>query len=753
MINNLYGCLSSLGPSSSSSSSSGNARFFFCTHENNTLEITKTRSSNASPSSFVLVGEPFPSDSTKDLILGNETLTSYLEATQLPGAGLVEVPEDETVYLGAAETVADETELVNSLAELDSHLDQVQELCQETDRNFQDQVTQDENLFAADDRQDTGTETAYYSTEGAPLTAPATESPLFAQAFRYKCDYCPYATKKKSNCTMHMRCVHLREKFTCHVCDKQVANLNQHMRTTHKVFKTEGEHCSLCNKNSHNLESHNSKTHNIRVEADLTCPVCSKAFLHRSNLVRHQALHVGAKLYCHRCDVHVSNLVKHNISFHPLPSGYPFICGICGLEFTKKSVLLSHRQKHREKSSSKPGDKFCSLCNKNFANITQHIKIVHKKMKNFECVNCKKRFYDKRELRNHHLKYLKNGVCLKSVVSSAEAKYECSLCHYKSAKRSNLLVHQQSVHQGVKHKCPACEKELASRPNLNLHMKNCGEYLALHGPARDSGRIVFLCKLCEYETTRASHLDRHILSVHPTEAVETVTSVYEASKTVPSMYGPGPESSTASSALIQQIASKHLKLPQFANLAQLETTTQLLGAADPLLLLTRRIPGTEHHSTLLAARPPLPGGETVPKEESLSHLEAGQLSQLEDPAAASTSSSPPLAPLGAAREEEEAVARALNAASFVNPARLVNQPTTSGQPLRDWTMGQHQLMDLAGPGQRLAAGDQPPPSSSPLGSTGADLMCAVSLGDYVAPDEEEAVLFSLPLPLCGDMHS
>jgi hypothetical protein len=29
-----------------------------------------------------------------------------------------------------------------------------------------------------------------------------------------------------------------------------------------------------------------------------------------------------------------------------------------------------------------------------------------------------------------------------------------------------------------------------------------------------------------------------------------------------SMYGPGPDSSQASSALIQQISSKHLKLPQ-----------------------------------------------------------------------------------------------------------------------------------------------------------------------------------------------
>lgn len=31
----------------------------------------------------------------------------------------------------------------------------------------------------------------------------------------------------------------------------------------------------------------------------------------------------------------------------------------------------------------------------------------------------------------------------------------------------------------------------------------------------------FLCKLCVYKTNQTTHLDRHILSVHPAAAVDT----------------------------------------------------------------------------------------------------------------------------------------------------------------------------------------------------------------------------------------
>jgi hypothetical protein len=99
----------------------------------------------------------------------------------------------------------------------------------------------------------------------------------------------------------------------------------------------------------------------------------------------------------------------------------------------------------------------------------------------------------------------------------------------------------------------------------------------------------------------------------------------------------------------------------------------------------------------------------------------------------------------------DTMAAVVNAAEFVNPAQLVNQPATvvtRSQPMMDLTIGQPQLMELSS-GQ-LLAGDPPPRSSSPLGSPTAGLMCS-ALGDFAA--QEDASLFSLPLPLSSDMNS
>ena len=77
----------------------------------------------------------------------------------------------------------------------------------------------------------------------------------------------------------------------------------------------------------------------------------------------------------------------------------------------------------RIKSLVKPKKRECTDCGKLFANLEQHIKIVHKKIKNFECVNCKRRFYDNRELRNHEFQSLLAGQCRQSNREGKLIKY------------------------------------------------------------------------------------------------------------------------------------------------------------------------------------------------------------------------------------------------------------------------------------------------------------------------------------------
>ena len=129
----------------------------------------------------------------------------------------------------------------------------------------------------------------------------------------------------------------------------------------------------------------------------------------------------------------------------------------------------------------------------------------------------------------------------------------------------------------------------------------------------------------------------------------------------------------------------------------------------------------------------------------VSELEASLLNQL---AAAAADHHQPAADSAAParRPSEELV---LNAAAFVNPAQLVNhrhkdEPSSSSM---DPTIGhRHELPDLSSSGNQLMERGRGG-ASSPLGSPSAGLMCCSSLG------EEDAALFSLPLPLSSDMHT
>jgi hypothetical protein len=130
----------------------------------------------------------------------------------------------------------------------------------------------------------------------------------------------------------------------------------------------------------------------------------------------------------------------------------------------------------------------------------------------------------------------------------------------------------------------------------------------------------------------------------------------------------------------------------------------------------------------------------------VSELEASLLNQLA--AAAADHHQPAAASAAAARRPSEELV--LNAAAFVNPAQLVNhrhkdEPSSSSS--MDPTIGhRHELPDLSSSGNQLMERGVRGGASSPLGSPSAGLMCS-SLG------EEDAALFSLPLPLSSDMHT
>ena len=219
---------------------------------------------------------------------------------------------------------------------------------------------------------------------------------------KYTCDFCKYTTDKKCNLTKHLKCVHYKEKFLCEICNNRFSNLPQHMRVTH--LTTQGK-----------LHSQKKRDNSLQ------------SF---QNSESGESGRVGSQ----------------NISSASRTIDIPdYICKLCSLQFRTRLELTSHKKSHRDKNKKKE----CEICKKDYSNLEQHIKIVHKKIKNFECVNCKKRFYDNRELRNHHLKSLQTGQCHTSVCTE-DKKFSCKVdkCEYKAKTKNNLALHIESVHLG-----------------------------------------------------------------------------------------------------------------------------------------------------------------------------------------------------------------------------------------------------------------------------------------------------------------
>jgi len=399
------------------------------------------------------------------------------------------------------------------------------------------------------------------------------EEPSSTQVWKYQCSQCEYKTNKKSNHDSHMKFVHFKEKDSCPECGKQIANLNQHLRVTHKIFKSNSREklCQICNKKFHNIEGHMLKAHNIKSPSEHVCEICYKTFSKKDHLARHESVvHMGVRETCPYCHKEFASLEKHikskhNANFVAKEDAVVFPCDECDKTFNKKPALNSHKiSVHSTENTVK---KYCSLCDKHFSNLSQHIEIVHNNVKNYRCQKCQKGFYDNRELRRHHIKYLKTGECKKETPPGF-CKYTCNFdnCEYKSNKKGNMEMHEKSVHLNIKYTCPECNKQLSSKANLNSHVKNVHDKKLISGNLeKNPFNLKFSCKLCAYTTNRAMHLDRHMLSVHSAAAFETVEQVYQAStqnKQPPKPLVPNP--------IKTHHPRSNAKLPQFANLVKLE---------------------------------------------------------------------------------------------------------------------------------------------------------------------------------------
>lgn len=136
------------------------------------------------------------------------------------------------------------------------------------------------------------------------------------------------------------------------------------------------------------------------------CDICGQAYLNKSSLLRHVAIHTLKRYPCKLCQKSYANssaLNQHVKRTHEGRESYA--CQLCPKRFSSYSA----RNKHRTEDHGIPARTYvCPSCGKIFlrsSRLSVHIRRDHHKIKNFECTVCDNKFFTKSELKDHVLKH------------------------------------------------------------------------------------------------------------------------------------------------------------------------------------------------------------------------------------------------------------------------------------------------------------------------------------------------------------
>jgi len=169
-------------------------------------------------------------------------------------------------------------------------------------------------------------------------------------------------------------------KTQCPECGKYLANVNEHIKAVH--LKIKNHQCDDCEYKScfrKDLKKHMKAVHGKMLQA-IEAFVPDVESEHFSEVGK---VHLQAKetTQCPHCNKFLANLKEHIKAVHMKEKNY--FCHLCAYNTLFKSDLMKHDELVHKKNK-----KSCQECGKQVANLHEHIRMVHKKEKNFKCNYC-----------------------------------------------------------------------------------------------------------------------------------------------------------------------------------------------------------------------------------------------------------------------------------------------------------------------------------------------------------------------------
>ena len=241
-------------------------------------------------------------------------------------------------------------------------------------------------------------------------------------------------------------------------------------------------------------------------ENDSLCGICNEEFgnsLLKDDHLDSMHLNEAGLFKCDECEEVAPDyiaMLKHKRQSHKRKkSPITHTCPTCQKIFTKKVRLRKHIESVHEKRRAN-----CPHCNKEMSlhALRNHIKLFHKMdrtKKEFKCNEC--------DFSAHTGTFLRTHVKMKH--RKDEHQYACDQCDKKYAYESQLKIHKQAKHDGLKpYMCDKCGKGfgLESKAHFLRHVQN-----ECRGTVFPDG---IKCHSCEVKFTIEGNYLKHHIKVH-----------------------------------------------------------------------------------------------------------------------------------------------------------------------------------------------------------------------------------------------
>ena len=356
----------------------------------------------------------------------------------------------------------------------------------------------------------------------------------------YSCLLCSFGSINLRELKSHIDVDHHKSKkrtFVCNQCKGDCptrAAILKHWDIDHKHVMSLGEaqvkqknlnslkckHCGLQFNYEKTLYLHTKKLHSGH---SWTCEGCSTKFLTKKTIIEH-----------------VKTIHQNDASITiPKPL---YHCSECQNTFDKRTQCNYHlKQTHPLRNAEAKTQFKCELCvymTDDGTNMRRHMKIIHRKQKDYMCKGCSRSFGEKSTYELHASINMPDGnsklmTCMKYNIVSMDTKdlihqskdmtfFLCLLCNLSSPNENEMAKHINNDHERARmiKFCKLCHLELGrTSAKISHHWKKFHPNIdSLDNiPKEEVTMSSHSCNLCDKQFKYSKLLQIHSKTIHPKE--------------------------------------------------------------------------------------------------------------------------------------------------------------------------------------------------------------------------------------------